>query len=149
MPSIFSAADRQALISRVSSLGPESTRQWGRMSPAQAFKHCQVGLRIALGETRLRRNLMGVLFGWWAKRQLLGPREFGRNLPTAPEFRVEEPCELLREQGELVRLIKKLGEGGPMALTRQAHPFFGELSAEEWDALQWKHLDHHLRQFGS
>jgi len=28
------------------------------------------------------------------------------------------------------------------------HPFFGPLTNEEWNALQWKHLSHHLRQFG-
>ncbi len=28
------------------------------------------------------------------------------------------------------------------------HPVFGRLSVDDWGRLSWKHLDHHLRQFG-
>ena len=33
-------------------------------------------------------------------------------------------------------------------VTQDPHPFFGRMTGEEWDRLLWKHLDHHLRQFG-
>ena len=29
------------------------------------------------------------------------------------------------------------------------HTFFGELDRKEWARLTYKHLDHHLKQFGS
>ena len=29
------------------------------------------------------------------------------------------------------------------------HPFFGKLNRQEWARLIYKHLDHHLKQFGS
>ncbi len=35
-----------------------------------------------------------------------------------------------------------------IGLSKDPHPFFGNLNSEEWDTLNWKHLDHHLRQFG-
>lgn len=148
MTSLFQHEDRASLRSRIQTLRPDSPRQWGRMSPAQALRHCQMPLRVALGELRLRRNLMGLVFGGWAKRQLLSPGEFGRNLPTAPEFRVVDNCEFETERERLLQLVDRLGAGGPDALTQEPHPFFGRLSVGEWDALQWKHLDHHLRQFG-
>jgi hypothetical protein len=28
------------------------------------------------------------------------------------------------------------------------HFIFGAMTMEQWNALQWKHIDHHLRQFG-
>jgi hypothetical protein len=28
------------------------------------------------------------------------------------------------------------------------HPFFGPMTAEEWGIISYKHLDHHLKQFG-
>jgi len=28
------------------------------------------------------------------------------------------------------------------------HPSFGEFTKEQWGQLEYKHLDHHLRQFG-
>ena len=35
-----------------------------------------------------------------------------------------------------------------IAAARQTHSFFGRLSGDEWGRLMYKHLDHHLRQFG-
>ncbi len=148
MAALFQTCDREALRLRIQALRTDSPRQWGRMSPAQALRHCQMPLQVALGELRLRRNLMGLIFGGWAKRQLLAPGEFGRNLPTAAEFRVVDECDFEIERERLLLLVDRLGAGGPDALTREPHPFFGRLSVEEWDALQWKHLEHHLRQFG-
>jgi hypothetical protein len=39
---------------------------------------------------------------------------------------------------------------GRMAATPLStiHPFFGPLTHAGWGRLAWKHLDHHLRQFG-
>jgi hypothetical protein len=48
-----------------------------------------------------------------------------------------------------VALVRRLGDGGAAALTKEPHPFFGPLTAAERDALRWRHLDHHLRQFGA
>ncbi|MDZ4803510.1 MAG: DUF1569 domain-containing protein [Candidatus Eisenbacteria bacterium] len=31
----------------------------------------------------------------------------------------------------------------------EPNPIFGNLSVDEWGKLSWKHLDHHLRQFGA
>jgi hypothetical protein len=28
------------------------------------------------------------------------------------------------------------------------HPMFGKMTADQWGRSMWKHLDHHLRQFG-
>ncbi|MFD1127776.1 DUF1569 domain-containing protein [Paenibacillus provencensis] len=28
------------------------------------------------------------------------------------------------------------------------HPFFGKLTSEEWSIGLYKHLDHHLKEFG-
>jgi hypothetical protein len=44
--------------------------------------------------------------------------------------------------------VRTFQQRGPTALAPE-HPFFGPLTATEWDRLQWKHLDHHLRQFGA
>jgi Protein of unknown function (DUF1569) len=44
--------------------------------------------------------------------------------------------------------VERAGKVGLAGITQHPHPFFGELTPEEWDILQSKHLDHHLRQFG-
>lgn len=148
MASIFDTNDRAALVARIQRLGPATPRQWGKMDVAQMLAHCQCPLRIALGDDELERNIIGVLFGWLAKRQLLAPKPFGKNLPTAPQFKVVDPRVFEKERDTLLALVKRLGDGGPAVLTQKPHPFFGALTVAEWDGLQWKHLDHHLRQFG-
>ena len=51
------------------------------------------------------------------------------------------------ERATLIDLVLRFGSMG--AVTPDPHPLFGSLTAEEWDRLMWKHLDHHLRQFGT
>lgn len=147
-PSLFDADDRADLRRRLDALQPDTQRRWGKMDVAQMLAHCQAPLRVALGELRLKQSLIGLLFGRLAKKKLLAPAPWKPGMPTAPEFKVTDRRQFAEEHAKLTALLKRLGEGGPAALTGDPHPFFGRLTAAEWDALQWRHLDHHLRQFG-
>jgi hypothetical protein len=69
-------------------------------------------------------------------------------MPTAPEFKVVDEREFTKEHEAMLELLRRFGRGGPSGLTKEPHPFFGKLTTEQWDMLQWRHLDHHLRQFG-
>lgn len=148
-PSLYLESDRSALLARIAAVRADSPRQWGKMGPGQMLAHCQVALRVALGEQRIPRVLIGYLFGALAKKQLRNDVPFKKGLPTGREFRFGADRDLETERAGLVALVKRFGEGGPEALSGNPHPFFGPLTAEEWDALHWKHLDHHLRQFGA
>lgn len=147
--SLFDPAENRRVLDRIASLRADSPRAWGTLDVARMCAHCRQPLRVALGDLKLKRGLIGVLFGGLAKRQLLAPGDFKRGLPTAPEFKVANARELEKERAELVVLVERFGRGGPAALTKEPHPFFGMLTVEQWDTLQWKHLDHHLRQFGA
>jgi hypothetical protein len=52
----------------------------------------------------------------------------------------EDRAELLRLMGEFART--------PLERLRSTHKTFGKMSGRDWDVLTWKHLDHHLTQFG-
>ena len=145
---VFDPAVASALLARIDRLQPGSPRQWGRMDVAQMAAHCQWPLYLALGERTIPRGIVGFLFGGLAKRKLLAPGEFGRNMPTAPSFVVRDAREFERERATLRALLVRLTQGGPAVLSKDPHPFFGALTSAEWSALQAKHLDHHLRQFG-
>jgi hypothetical protein len=118
------------------------------MNVAQMLAHCQQPLRVAYGELKLKQGLMGILFGRIIKKKLSGEQPFKKNLPTDKSFKITEPREFEKEKQQLISLVKKFSSEGPAALTKHPHPFFGKLSIEEWDNLSWKHLDHHLQQFG-
>lgn len=145
--SLFDPAGNQAVLARIQKLRGDAKPQWGKMDAARMVAHGAVGLKLAMGDMKLKRVLIGLLFGRMAKKQLLRPEPFKRGLPTAREFRIQSTRGFETERAELVALVKRFA-AGPSVLTKEAHPFFGELTTQEWDALQWKHLDHHLRQFG-
>jgi len=44
--------------------------------------------------------------------------------------------------------IRQFYEGGKARCARHPHPFFGSLTPHAWSRGMFKHLDHHLRQFG-
>jgi len=147
-PSLFDAAENRALVARISRLSADARPQWGKLSVSRMLVHCQRPLEVATGELKLQRNLIGFLFGGLAKRKLTQPGPFSRNMPTAPQFKVAEEPEFGAARAGLVRLVERFAAEGPGVLSRDPHPFFGPLTQQEWDTLQWKHLDHHLRQFG-
>jgi hypothetical protein len=146
--SLFHAEDKEDILRRFRALEPNTRPAWGKMTAAQMLAHCQVAFRLASGELRLKRAFIGILFGRIAKKQLLAPKDFGRNLPTAPEFRITGARDFAREKQQLIEAIERFAAAGPAGLTKEPHPFFGALTQAESEALMWKHLDHHLRQFG-
>lgn len=145
--SLFTPAGLARMLARLDALRPDSARQWGKMDVAQMLAHCQQPLRVALGELQLKRSLIGRLFGRMAKRKLLAPEPWRPGMPTAPQFRIADARQFATEHATLRALVERFGRGGPAGLRTDAHPFFGPLTADEWQALQWRHLDHHLRQF--
>jgi hypothetical protein len=147
--SLFEPSGLAAMLSRIDQLQPNSTRHWGKMNLPQMLAHCQQPLRVATGELPLKRSLFGILFGRLAKRKLLAPGPWKHNLRTAPEFKIQKPRDFATEKRALLDLVRRFGQGGIAGLPQKPHPFFGKLTATEWEALQWKHLDHHLRQFGA
>jgi len=148
MKSLFNLSDSSEIIDRINRLTPQSKSSWGKMNVEQMLAHSQRPLNVASGNLKLKRGLIGVLFGGIAKRKLAGEDSFKKNLPTAPEFVVKDPKNFEEEKKKLIELVQQFAKAGPAGLSKDPHPFFGNLRTEEWDILNWKHLDHHLRQFG-
>ena len=149
MKSIFNKSDNDELVGRINKLTASSATQWGKMNVSQMMVHAREPFRVAFGELKLERSLVGILFGSIAKKKLLSDRPFGRNLPTDKHFIVRDNPDFETERNRLVAIVKRCAEQGAGAFTTAPHPFFGKLTSEEWDALLWKHLDHHLQQFGA
>jgi len=147
MKSIFNTADRNEFVGRINKLNSGMPALWGKMNISQMLAHCQVPLRIALDELHIKGGLAAFLFGRIARKKLLSNQPFKPNLPTFREAKITGVKDFETEKRGLIELIKRF-DAGPAALTKKPHGFFGPLTTEEWDKLQVKHLDHHLRQFG-
>lgn len=70
------------------------------------------------------------------------------NSPTVRSLVVADERDFAEERDRLSRLIDKFAAGGPAGCTRNPHTFFGKMTPDQWAILTYKHLDHHLRQFG-
>ncbi len=147
MPSIFNSEDNQEIIERINKLNPNSERQWGKMSVDQMMSHCIAPIDIAFGNKQLKANFLFQLLGRMIKKKLINAPRFLKNSPTAPDFIRKDSYDFDKTKLELLEKVKKFQVGTQVIKTKK-HPFFGLMTDQEWDSLQWKHLDHHLRQFG-
>jgi hypothetical protein len=149
MKSLHQAAYVAEVKARLAELQPESPRQWGKMNAPQAVAHCAGAMELALGDLRPPRLLVGRIVGKIIKPFVFRDDEpFRRNAPTMKNLVILDRRELNRERERLCALIDRFAAAGPAGCTRNPHPFFGRLTPDEWAILMYKHLDHHLRQFG-
>jgi hypothetical protein len=149
MRTLFDATAVEEIKRRAEHLRPDSERQWGRMNAAQAVAHCSAGLEWAVGDRIPPRMFFGRIIGRIVKPLVLGnDKPMRRNSPTAKDLLVEDERDLGAERERMCRLIDRFTAAGPEGCTRNPHSFFGRLTPEEWATLMYKHLDHHLRQFG-
>ena len=146
--SIFNSTDNHEIISRIRHLSPDTKAKWGKMNPAQMLAHLQAPIHVAFGDIKLKRGLLGVMFGGMAKRKMTGSEPFKKSLPTDKQFIVKDKRDFEEEKKKLTTMLHKLADERAYSITKEPHPFFGRLTTEEWDILIWKHLDHHLKQFG-
>ena len=149
MTSLFNPEAHSRLVVRLARLEAGATRGWGKMDPAQMLAHCSIALEVATGEQPRRQKLLGKLLAPFFRAKLLGEEPFSRNSPTDPTFVVADARDFAAEKARLRRLVDTFAKGGPEPAARQVHSFLGRLTGEEWGVMMWKHLDHHLRQFGA
>jgi hypothetical protein len=146
---LFEATAVEEVKGRMALLRVDSARQWGKMNAAQAMEHCARGMELALGDRRPPRLLIGWVLGPIIKQKAFVESEpMRRNSPTVPGLVVMDELDLAQGRERLCGLIDRFTAGGPGVCTNHPHSFFGRLTPDEWSAWMYKHLDHHLRQFG-
>lgn len=150
MKNLFEKARAQELKDRVARLTAESPRQWGTMSPAQAAAHCAQSFALASGELKPPREAFVLrILGRVIKPLALGDdKPIRRNSPTIQVLIVADDRDLAQEREWLCAAIDRFITAGAAGCTDYPHPFFGRLTPEEWAILMYKHVDHHMRQFG-
>lgn len=149
MHSLITSDGQVDFLQRIHALSPDSQPLWGKMTVAQMLAHCQEPLKIAFKEKPGGWSFFGFLFGTKAhKKYINSEAPFDKNLPTASSFRQTKPKEFEPEKAALIEYVARFRKFGEAAITTDKHPFFGEMTAKEWEYLTLKHLDHHFRQFG-
>ncbi len=153
MKNLFDPALAQDVKHRILRLDPESERQWGSMALPQTLAHCTCGLHMAMGAINPKRERFPVSAIGWLIRPLVfrDDKPLRRNSPSIPDLFPANPVlsDFERERTQLIDAINSFTAKGAACCSRHPHPFFGPLQPEQWSILMYKHLDHHLRQFGA
>jgi len=149
MKNFFDQNASQQFKDRLACLGPLSERQWGKMNSAQMLAHLCKWMEQVMGAVPPQPMFLGRIIGRFMKSRVLGDdRPMARNAPTVPAFVITDERNFSDERQRLHWLIDRAAAVGPTGCTTYPHSFFGQLTQTQWGILMYKHLDHHLRQFG-
>ena len=146
MKSLFDAEVYSEIKERMNNLSENSEKQWGKMTPGQMTHHCQGPFNIML-----EKNDYGMKPNWLAqlffKKMLYSDRPFRKNMPTAKFLKETDARDFSIEKANLELLIGEM-ESQRDKSEWNKHPGFGYYTRDQWGQIQYKHLDHHFRQFG-
>ncbi|NOW96792.1 DUF1569 domain-containing protein [Mucilaginibacter sp. SG564] len=147
MKSIFDQQTRDELIGRVNSLNRDSKAQWGKMNVYQMVRHCNLWEDMMQGRQKYKRAFIGRIFGRVALRRVMKDESpLARNTPTLPELRITGNGDMVSERTEWLAKIRDYANFSNPGFI---HPFFGSMTREQIGPFVYKHIDHHLRQFGA
>lgn len=145
MKSVFNESTYKELLTRIDALSENSERLWGKMTPEQMLWHCQFPVKIGVKNKKEGNgNLFVKLF---FKKSMYNDKPWRKNLPTSKALKTKETKDLSSERAELKQLITNFYDCKTRTVWNP-HPLFGKLTHEQWGQMQYKHLDHHLTQFG-
>jgi hypothetical protein len=135
---------------RLARLTPETTRQWGTLTSHELICHLADSFRAMLGE----REVSPVASSWLYRTAvrliaLHAPVRFPRDVPTRPEVDPHRagsaPVSFDADRRDLIELLRRFAAPEARYAT---HPIFGVLTRNECLVWGYRHVDHHLRQFG-
>jgi hypothetical protein len=148
MKSLFQKEIVEEITVRIDKLSPQTQRQWGKMNVNQMLAHCTVGMETAMGEKFLRSSIFLRIVGSLFKSMTTNNKPFRKGSPTHKGFIIGDTAGFDKEKQNLLNLINKFNLGGKAMCTTNPHSFFGKLTPTQWGSLMYKHIDHHLKQFG-
>lgn len=149
-PNIFTQEVAEKIIARIHLLTPQSQPQWGKMSVDKMLAHCCVGYETVYepGKHPKPNFVMGLILKLFVKSVVTGDKPLRKNSPTAPYFIIADDKDFEAEKARLIAFIRKTQQLGEQEFDGKASLSFGTMTKTEWNNMMYKHLDHHLTQFG-
>lgn len=149
MQNIFLPETVSQLTERLEVLRAETQPQWGKMNAPQMLAHCNVAYEMAFENKHPRPNiLMRLMLQMLAKSTVCGDKPYTKSLQTAPAFIITDERDFEIEKNRLIAYLKKTVDLGEAHFNGKESLSFGKLTSTEWNTMFYKHLNHHLTQFG-
>lgn len=149
MKNIFQPTVTNEIIDRINTLNSSSQPLWGKMRVAQMLAHCNVSYELIYDNKHPKPNgFIKFILKLLVKNKVVNEVPYKHNGQTAPVFLIKEDKDFDAEKTRLVNYLNKTQELGEDYFHNKESHSFGVLAKTEWNNMLYKHLDHHLRQFG-
>ena len=149
MKNIFRKEITDEVLSRIDNLTKETQPNWGKMSVAQMLAHCCVTYEMLFTDKHPKPNAFTrFMLKVFVKKIVVSEKPYAKNGRTAPQFLISDEKVFENEKKRLEEYIVKTQQLGESYFEGKESHSFGKLTAKEWNNTFYKHLDHHLTQFG-
>jgi Protein of unknown function (DUF1569) len=149
LPDIFSKPVADAVIQRIDQLSASTQARWGKMSVDQMLAHCNVSYEMIYDTIHKKPGfLRQFILKKIVKNIVVSETPYKHNNPTAPQFKITAQKNFDHEKQRLIDFINTTRQHGVGYFEGKISHSFGKLSSIEWNNMLYKHLDHHLMQFG-
>lgn len=148
--SLHREVDVEEIFRRIDHLSKDAKAAWGKMNASQMLEHCSLILKIATQEICIENsNFLILTVGAAAKFELeIFNSGIPHNMPTFKKVIVNFECDFEISKQHLIQSVRDYLQVYRNQQLPPSHPLFGEITVENWGFLEYKHLDHHLKQFG-
>jgi hypothetical protein len=139
----------EEVTNRISDLTKNSQSKWGKMDVAQMLRHCNCVLQAPLKKIELPSvnhlfEAIGILTKW--EMQIFN-NGIPRNMPTFQKLIVNFDCDFDEEKESLLKTLDAYWQNLKDENLPVRHVLFGKMDEKDWGFLEYKHLNHHLKQF--
>ncbi len=149
LPDIFTKEVSEEIISRINKLNSSTQPKWGKMSVAQMLAHCSVTYEYMFEDKHKKPGfVMGLMLKLLVKQMVVNETPYKPNNRTAPAFIITDERDFDKEKQRLTEYIRRTQEHGGTHFDGKESHSFGALNKTEWNNMMYKHLNHHLTQFG-
>ena len=149
MKNIFEIQTINEFKSRINQLDNNAQAQWGKMNLYQMLKHCSDNESMLVRERNFSRVFMGRIFGKMALKSNIGnDKPLAKNSPTHPDLKIKGDGDVEQQKQIWIAELEKYPKMKSSDYNDFIHPFFGKMNSEQVSRFAYKHVDHHLRQFG-
>jgi hypothetical protein len=149
MKNIFTIETTNEIIARINALTNETQALWGKMHVAQMLAHCSVSYETIYTNKHPKPNaFVKFILKNFVKKYVVNEKPYKKSSQTAPYFIIADERDFETEKKKLIDYILKTQELGENAFEGKESVSFGAMTKNEWNNMLYKHLDHHLSQFG-
>ena len=134
------------IIDRLNKINADSKPIWGKMGASQMLAHCAEVQAVMSGKPLQKIPWYMKMFSVYIKKMITNRKPYKKNLPTAPDYIIADERDFDKEKARFTAALEKFRA---QQLNPPDHPLFGKLTEHERGWGMYKHVDHHLRQFGA